>query len=657
MSECVLVFAGTIEGREITKHLLKHGVEVCVCVATEYGASLYEKHQGLTVSCGRMDREQMEDYIKKVQPRLIIDATHPYASQVTKNIRAACGEEADSPRYLRLLRGRQQAEEIWYADTADEAADMLERTTGKILLTTGSKELAAFTKITDYKERCYARVLSLPGVVSACADLGFEGAHLFCMQGPFSQEMNEAMLRQTGASILVTKDTGEQGGFAEKYRAAKNCGARVLVIGRPAEETGLDLGRCKRYCAARLGYTIRQHVTLVGIGMGDDKTITREAREAIQKAQLLVGAPRMIEAAAKPWHHTFEAYKPEIILQYLREHPEYEEVVIALSGDAGFFSGAKKLLEQMEKRPDIVCGISSMAYFCGRLGRAWEEVTPLTMHGRETNLVGAIGNHEKLFCLMGTTDGIGKTCRKLQDYGYGELYAATGENLAYENEKISEGIVSDFVDIETEKLCVLYLENPRAKERTVTHGIPDAAFLRDRVPMTKEEVRSISLSKLRLRADSVVYDVGAGSGSVAVEMALQCPRGQVFAVEKKAEAVSLIRQNRRRFAADNLTVIEGMAPEALDTLPVPTHAFIGGSSGNLKEIMERLLCKNPKVRVVINAITLETVAEAVNCLKELSVGDVDIAQVSVARSKDIGSYHMMMGQNPVYVISCEGGSL
>ena len=124
---------------------------------------------------------------------------------------------------------------------------------------------------------------------------------------------------------------------------------------------------------------------------------------------------------------------------------------------------------------------------------------------------------------------------------------------------------------------------------------------------------------------------------------------------EKDEAIDLLEQNKRKFGTDNLEIIKGLAPEALEGLPAPTHAFIGGSSGNLKEILEVLLEQNPRVRVVINAIALETVAEAMQCLKSMAFTDVDIAQVSVAKGKKLGSYEMMMGQNPVYIFSCTGG--
>ena len=154
-------------------------------------------------------------------------------------------------------------------------------------------------------------------------------------------------------------------------------------------------------------------------------------------------------------------------------------------------------------------------------------------------------------------------------------------------------------------------------------------------------------------ADSVCYDVGAGTGSLSIEMALRAHQGQVWAIEKKEDAVELIHRNKLKFAADNLEIVEGLAPAALKDLPAPTHAFIGGSSGNLKEIVKLLLEKNPQVRIVINCITLETVSEALETAKEFGFEENEIVQLSAARSKAIGRYHMMLGENPIYIITLQ----
>lgn len=714
----VLLFGGTVEGRTVAEYLNENKIPAMVCVATEYGESLLPQGEYLELSHDRLDEKQMEKKMLQMEDGLVIDATHPYAQVVTENIEAAC--ERTGTAYLRVVRQESQRleeeETITYVKSIREAVEYLEGTSGNILVTTGSKELASYTSLTDYQERIYARVLSLVEVVSSCASLGIEGKHLLCMQGPFSKEMNVALIHQFDIAWMVSKESGRAGGFLEKYQAAKETGCKMIVIGRPKEEHGVELEECIGYLKRRFvseenvtndaknGITdtnadniesaenpetesgkiqgtvaqesvtqetftretkeaaedilLGQKVSLVGIGMGTPDTLTQEGKQALESADLLIGARRMVEHIKRPGQEVWTGYKPEEICAYIAAHPEHKNVAIALSGDVGFYSGAKKLLETLHRELPMVqkkvyCGISSMIYFCAKLETPWEDVHPVSLHGRECNLPGLLRIYGKIFAIVGTTDGIAKLCQKLQSYGMGDVRVEVGERLSYPEEKITRGYAWQLTELETDSLSVV-LFTREGKETVVTHGIPDEAFIRGKVPMTKEEVRSISLSKLQLTRNSVIYDVGAGTGSVSVEMAMQAVEGQVYAIEKKPEAVELLYKNKEKFAADNLTIIEGLAPEACVDLPVPTHAFIGGSSGNMKEILELLLSKNPKIRVVINCIALESVGEAMNCLKELPLEQVDIAQVQVAKGKKAGSYHLMMGQNPVYVISCQG---
>lgn len=652
----VVVFAGTIEGRKIAEFLHAQGVDTHVCVATEYGESLLPEGEHLTVSHDRLTKEEMETLFQKEKVTLVVDATHPYAEVVTANIREACSRAGVC--CLRLLRESEsvQEEDVVYVDSVSEAAAWLSQTEGNILASTGSKELQAYTVIPSYEERVYARVLSLPDVVRSCADLGFTGKHLICMQGPFSVEMNTAMLKQYDIRYLVTKEAGKNGGFPEKVQAAKAAGARLVVVGRPVMEEGYSFAACKKELIARLDLHIVPEVALVGIGPGSSDCRTKEAEKCFARADLIIGARRMTESVAMPGQPVWAAYDPVKIRDYIKEHPEYEHIAVALSGDVGFYSGARKLLQVLGRDVNvrILPGISSMVAFMAKLGLPWEDVVPFSVHGREVNLIGQIAKHEKIYAILGTSDGVRQLCRQLVFYGMGDVRVAVGEKLSYPDEQIRTGAAADFADLETDPLCVVYVENPQAAGRIVTHGMSDELFLRDKVPMTKEEVRTASISKLHLTKDAVIYDVGAGTGSVSIEMALTVTDGHVYAIEKKETAVALLHKNKQHFAADNLTIVEGLAPEALKDLPVPTHAFIGGSSGNLDEIVALLLKKNPGIRIVINAITLETVQEALDVMKKYPVRDTEIVSMSVARSKEIGSYHMMMGQNPVYIFSFEG---
>ena len=245
----ILVFAGTTEGRRLAAFLGTCPLQAYVSVATEYGKTCVGEYPNVRVICGRMNREQMETFMREHQITMVIDATHPYAVEVTRNIKAAC--ECMKVPYLRCLREESgQAEfaeeessevelediKVLHVDSVEQAVHYLEETEGNILIATGSKELGLYTQIRNYRERCYARVLSVRESVEKAISLGFEGSHLIAMQGPFSEEMNLALLKQTGAEWFVTKESGKAGGFGEKVWAAKRSGATLVVIGRPQEE-------------------------------------------------------------------------------------------------------------------------------------------------------------------------------------------------------------------------------------------------------------------------------------------------------------------------------------------------------------------------------------------------------------------------------------
>lgn len=672
----VLIFSGTSEGRKLAETLSAHAIHSTVCVATEYGQEVMQESKGIEVRVGRLNQEEMEQLIQSKDWRAIVDATHPYATEVTENIKKAC--ERQNREVLRLLRSRDRQpeqisteeipiERIHYVDSAKEAAEYLNETRGNIFLTTGSKELPAYMELIQDKSRIYARIL--PGIaeLEKCHELGLKGRQIICMQGPFSEELNLAMLKEVDASWMVTKETAGAGGYPEKLHAARRAGVKVIVIKRP-EESGYSMEELLQ----KLGIALQKceeerekEIALIGIGMGNRETLTIEACETMKETQLLIGASRMIDSVPEEFKKgkaQFVSYKAQEILSYIQNHPQYEKIAVLLSGDVGFYSGARFLSDQIrawkeqeniQLQVKMVCGISSVVYFAARLQIPWEDMKLMSLHGRNQNVIGALQQNEKVFTLTNGAEGVQTISKALIQYGMEEIKIYLGRQLGSAEEEIEEGHPSDFRAYQKEGLCVVVLINEKAEEAPITHGIADEEFLRDKVPMTKEEVRSISISKLGLRRNSVIYDIGAGTGSISVECAKTAVDGMVYAIEKKPEACKLIEQNQYRLGACNLQIIAGEAPEVLADLPTPTHAFIGGSSGKLEEILNVLWEKNPEIRVVLNAISLETLAEVTSLLKKYEFAKKEILQVTIAKAKEIGNYQMMMGQNPVYVVTLQ----
>lgn len=654
MSE-ICIFAGTSEGRELTELLTAQGVQVYACVATEYGETLLNEGANLTVSAKRLTEEDMEALFRERAFDCVVDATHPYAPIVTSNIRAAC--EAAGTEYLRLLRDSGGIPEgcIYVPDT-QAAVEALKNIPGNILLTTGSKELAAYAALPDYAQRVYARVLPVESSIASCRETGLPVAHILAMQGPFSLELNVAMLRSIQASVLVTKEAGSKGGFLEKAEAAVKVGATLMVIGRPAQVEGLTFAQVVEQLSQRYQFTLSTEVKIVGIGPGGREDRTLRAENAIREADCLIGAKRMLDATALPGQLTVDAIAPEKIVEAIHAHPECRRFTVVMAGDVGFYSGTKKLLPMLgDCKVEVVPGISSLVMLCARLGVSYEDVVTVSLHGREGNIASIVARQPKVFALVGGENGMGKLCAHLTEFGLGDVTVSVGQQLGYPEEIITTGTARELSKKTFHSLSVALIQHDVSP--IVTHGMPDEAFQRGShgdgsvVPMTKSEIRSASLSHLQLEKDSVCWDIGAGTGSVTIEMAKQAYLGKVYAVEKKEGALALLEENRKKHHADNMTVIPGSAPDCCHDLPAPTHVFIGGSSGNIRAILELARQKNPDVRIVATAIAMETVAELTACQKELGFAKTDVVCLTAAQGHKAGPYTLMQGQNPVYIFT------
>ena len=653
----ICIFGGTTEGRKLAEFLSGQPCDVMVCVATDYGQTLLPESEHVSVSARRLPVGEIVSLLTEKRFDLVIDATHPYAQSITKSIASAC-RETGTLRW-RLLRGASGVSpEHTYVETVSDAAAFLSGTEGNILLTTGSKELAGFSQLPGFSERVWARVLPLQSSLDACAQAGLPASHIFAMQGPFSEAMNAAMLRTIGAQYLVTKDGGAPGGFEEKEAAAKSAGARLVMIGRPPEEEGLSLSKTISALCARFGFAPKPEVFIAGIGPGSEALQTQEVRAAIERADCLIGARRMLDAVARPQQLTIDAIAPEAIASHIAQHPECGVFCVVMSGDTGFYSGTKKLLPLLKAcRVQVLPGLSSMSYLCARVGVSYEDAVPVSLHGRDFDIAREVRRRRKVFTLVGGDGGMQALCERLTQAGLGHVRIAVGERLSYPDEAITRGTAQELRSHTFDKLSAALIENDTPGE-IVTPGLPDEAFFRELepgklVPMTKSEVRSICLSKLRLTPNAVCWDVGAGTGSVSIEMARLCADGFVYAIEKNEQAQALLEKNRESFSASNMQIIPGLAPEACRDLPAPTHAFLGGTSGSVRDILALLLEKNPRVRIVATAVTLESVSALSACMEDFEIAEC--VSVQVSKASPLGQYHLMQAQNPVYIFTLQNG--
>ena len=427
-------------------------------------------------------------------------------------------------------------------------------------------------------------------------------------------------------------------------------------------------------------------ISLVGAGCGTAATLTEEGITALQSADVILGAARVVEGLPAFCLQNKEvvAAKPARIgplLEGYRDDENIANIAIALSGDSGFYSGARFLKEIITDRLrdaeiEILPGISSVQMLAAKIGIPWQNWNLVSAHGTDCDPVYEVMKGRPTFFLTGGRYTVDVISRELAEAGLKDLRVTVGENLSYsykgempekETERPEEGMRKERIFVGTAGECAEMSFPDLAVMLADTYsmaedgrplimagrnpGIPDEEFIRGRVPMTKSEVRSVILSKMAISAGDVVWDIGAGTGSVSCEMAMQAR--SVWALERKEEAVDLILRNREKFARWNLRVVQGCAPEDLDRLPVPDKVFVGGSGGNLREIMRTIWKRNRDARICVSAVLLETLKEGLLLFEERNI-DPDIVQITVNRSESVCGKHMMKAGNPVFILTGGG---
>ncbi len=681
----VIIFGGTTEGRNLAATLTAAGISTVYCVATEYGKEPVAESPLIKIHAGRMNADEMAELYQDEKPDAIVDATHPFAEIVKKEIETSLFKYTSVPFY-RLAREEEQIDysNCTFFDSVKECAKALLNTTGNVFLTTGSKELSAFCEDESLKERIIARIIPNDESLEICKNLGLKGNQIVAMQGPFSKGMNIAFFKEFNAQICVLKESGKSSGEASRIEAANACGVRCFVIRRPEEKTDalsfdqvveeifklfnitenpdLDIHKITKESITEDKKII---VSLAGFGMGFG-TVTAEVVSAVKEADYLFGAPRMllgIESQAKKYPY----YLAKDILPCLQEIADgiqfgVKKAVVLFSGDTGFYSGATNLAKALNQTGyasvRIMPGISSINAVAAKANITWQNAKIMSSHGISVErwrpeLMDAVCHNQHTFVITsGSKDvrDIGDILVAIETRLNCKFRVFIGTNL-YSDEKLGWYSADKCSTYNQDGLSTIIIENANWKYKTLLPELTDDDFIRDKVPMSKEEIRQLSICKLQLHKDAVVYDIGSGSGSVAVEMARLDPSIKVYAIELKEDAVQLIQKNLSKYMLENVSVLEGTAPDAFNNLPAPTHVFIGGSGGRLEDIIATLKEMNSHMRIVINSVTIETIAEINNLIKKYDIENADVIQVAVSKAKKAGDYSIMQGQNPVYIVS------
>lgn len=424
-------------------------------------------------------------------------------------------------------------------------------------------------------------------------------------------------------------------------------------------------------------------VTIAGIGMGTLGTLTGQVACAICDADFIAGSARALglahdvlgDAGYGAGDHFdenglsmfLETTDASTIAQAISDRRPQSACVLC-SGDIGFFSLSRTTAAALRRAfPEVefefLPGISTVQYLAAKLGRRWQDCTLLSAHGRDCDVLGRVLKRSQVFLLTGGDETPMTIIDKLISVGLGEVEVTVGQRLSYPDELIVTDKAINLQGQVFDPLSALWISHgPLCDREVATYvghpGIPDDLFIRGDVPMTKSEVRALITAHMRPMASEIIWDVGAGTGSVSVELACSEPYAQVFAIEAEPAALELIETNRKRFGAYNIQPVCGHAPEVFEKVPAPDAVFVGGSTGELEGIIGAVLEKNPQARILTSAVTMETIAQTTDLFEQLvregRLTDLDIWQVAVTRTRDTGRYHLMDPQSPVFLFQAQG---
>jgi precorrin-6Y C5,15-methyltransferase (decarboxylating) len=403
---------------------------------------------------------------------------------------------------------------------------------------------------------------------------------------------------------------------------------------------------------------MQQKIYLVGAGIEGWEGFGLKALEAISKAEIMIGRQRHLDLFPDFRGEKLPMTDLPLLLDFLKAASS--QVVVLATGDPTFFGISRFLLRNLSKdRIEIFPNVTSMQYAFARIKEPWDDAIFVSVHGRGMHpAIDKIVAAEKICVLTDKVNSPAAIAAELIDRGAEGYEAWLCENLGLPDEKITRCDVRALLEIMSSELNILILiktYEPNLVQYPLI-GIEDDEFHTSKKLITKNEVRAVTLAKLQLQNDLVMWDIGAGSCSVSIEASNLMPNGRIYAVEQNPQCQSFSRENLRKFAARNVKLVEGEAPDALDDLPDPDRIFIGGSGGRLEDIIitadSRL---KPDGRIVLNAVTLDTLTRAVEFLEDHGF-TVEATCVNIAKTRNLTEYKMFEAQNPVYIITAWKGT-
>lgn len=632
----VMLFAGIEEGIVLCEKLSELDTVIDVYGEDKSIEENYPDKRNVNIHIMPLNEESIRFEYERLEPDIVVDGTHI----ADVSIHEAIKETVISRKYVRLREKREKLD-VAYCDSMKDVVAMVNRTRSNVYFTTGSLELEEISGVVESRKRVY---IDLPKGNTYLRRAAASGISVGRINDIFDYTEDEfiGIIKDNDIKYVVAREDEKESRLAMMYSAAKKANIIMIILKPTGESYNTDDVIYK----VKSIDTIKQ-VYIIGAGVGNPKNMTVEAAEAIEKCEVVIGSEELIKLLGIKEKEVHFAQAAEDIKEFINSH-FYNRLAVVTQGDVCLLNGIAEFTRELKGYDvEVIQGVSSIAYLAARLGIDWTNC--VTVDSTKDNVLKAIAENRGVFVF--TAGNTNEVLRTLNNNGFENVAVCIAERLSLADENILTGFVYELADGEYDELTVMYFENLRYGKASSL--VKDDSLITGNVRTLNKNLRAVVMRDLDLRANEVVYDIGAGCGAMAVEIALISNRSRIYAIDKSELAVDLIERNCALYTVNNVRAIPGDAIEVTGTLPKPDAVLIENYDGNTVDLV-RCVGRLNRIRLVVVTKGFDTAYKLLEVMHKNYFEQIELKQISVAEGKNYGSGTSLVPEDTCFIIKGVG---
>lgn len=632
----VMLFAGIEEGIVLCEKLSELDTVIDVYGEDKSIEENYPDKRNVNIHIMPLNEESIRLEYERLEPDIVVDGTHI----ADVSIHEAIKETVLSRKYVRLREEREKLD-VAYCDSMKDVVAMVNRTRSNVYFTTGSLELEEISGVVESRKRVY---IDLPKGNTYLRRAAASGISVGRINDIFDYTEDEyiGIIKDNDIKYVVAREDEKESRLAMMYSAAKKANI-IMIILKPAGES---------YNTDDVIYKVKsidtiKQVYIIGAGVGNPKNMTVEAAEAIEKCEVVIGSEELIKLLGIKEKEVHFAQAAEDIKEFINSH-FYNRLAVVTQGDVCLLNGIAEFTRELKGYDvEVIQGVSSIAYLAARLGIDW--TNSVTVDSTKDNVLKAVAENRGVFVF--TAGNTNEVLRTLNNNGFENVAVCIAERLSLADENILTGFVYELADGEYDELTVMYFENLHYGKASSL--VKDDSLITGNVRILNKNLRAVVMRDLDLRANEVVYDIGAGCGAMAVEIALISNRSRIYAIDKSELAVDLIERNCALYTVNNVRAIPGDAIEVTGTLPKPDAVLIENYDGNTVDLV-RCVGRLNKIRLIVVTKGFDTAYKLLEVMHKNYFEQIELKQISVAEGKNYGNGTSLVPEDTCFIIKGVG---